>query len=151
MSLHTSFFKFETSTDFGSNSEGYTSLAGLAHVSVSTNLGLEMSSDLAYHITQLHIGGTVAADTPSAAIVTSTGGGRGTDCSYTRHSAFYHTVAPAALTGLSEKVVDFNPPIKIAFSSTKSHISLAIFLADSEDVPSFGYNGFTTKVKTGSW
>ena len=148
MSLHTTFFKFETSSDFGSNADGYSSHAFTAP---STNLGLEMSSDYAYHITQLHIGGTVAEDTPSAAIVTSTGGGVDTDCSPTRHSPDYHYVAPAALTGLSEAVVNFNPPIKIPYSSTKSHISLYIHLADSIDVPSFAYNGFTTKVKTGSW
>ena len=144
MSLHSSFYKFLTASDAVAALDGISSAVNLLDSDVDA-LRIDMDDNLTYHITQVRVGSTVAADTPTVQIVTMASDSMDTDGTYTPWTEEFEWVAPAALTGPQSHTYVINPPLRIPYSATYPIISMRASFADSADIPNISYAGFTTK------
>jgi len=139
LSLFTSFYRFETSTNFSSNTNGASSVAFVAGSDVGSLL-MALSSDQVYHFTQAQYGLHEANEILHATLVSLDSDGAtpvpiaaGLD---------FHT--PNAPNGRTTVFMPYDPPIRVRYGTAARFVSMNILLNDSDSVPSLAYSGFTT-------
>lgn len=143
MSIHTSFYKFEPSSNYASNGDGQSS--NVSRVLGDTDIAsmiMTLSSDAVYHFTQLMLGETVTTMAAALTLV-SLDSDADADATPTPISqTLGHTFTAA--TGPAHAVFNFNPPIKLSYSSQANFVSVLLGVADSDNIPAMSYSGFTT-------
>ena len=143
MALHSAFFHYALSSDVVADGNGQSS--NTYHItSDAGNILMALDSDHTYHITQLHIGIESVSDNALVALCALDS--NSSDAGRTLLSQEYKITSGAANTTGDALVVDFNPPIKVAYSSVASgnaYLSLQVTPNDSDAAISASYNGFT--------
>lgn len=143
MSIHSSFYRFALSSDVAADGNGQSSNAAGYHVtSDAGNLLMALSTDRAYHITQLHASIESVSDT---ALVSLVGLDSNTsDATPTRLTKQYSLATGAALLTPDDGTnIDFNPPIKIN-AAAYAYLSVHLDVNDSDALVAAAYNGFTS-------
>ena len=144
MSIHTSFYKFSTGSDTVGDGNGQSSVAYLV-TSDAGDVLMALSSDHRFHVTQMHV--TLESLSDSVRFALCTADSNSSDAGITRQSQFYEIGTGAAVGANMSQTVNFNPPIKITYSSTASgngYLGMYIHANDSDANVGIAYSGFTT-------
>ena len=143
MSIHTSFYHFEPSSNYASNGQGQSS--NTSRVLCSTDIAsmfMTLSSDAVYHFTQLSLANTVTAKLAAVTIVSLDSDGVADATPTPISQTLTQTLTIATMP--PETVYNFNPPIRMAYSDDAQFVSVLLTTTDSDTIPAMSYSGFTT-------
>ena len=143
MSIHTSFYHFEPSSNYASNGDGQSSNNSrvLCDTDVASMM-LTLSSNAVYHFTQLYLANTVVAKATAITLVALD-----SDCAADATPTPISQTLAQTLTIATmppETVMNFNPPIRQVYSSQANFVSVLLATPDSDTIPAMSFSGFTT-------
>ena len=140
MSLHSSFHRFITSSDYSTTAAGASSVQ-LVATSDYGSLLMPMDSDHAYHVTALYLNTSPTAKLTEAHLVSLDSDGAAgvaTPLSKSIYHSYTVNVTPSEVSTM------FNPPIRVNHGTGANFMSVRIETTDSDTVPGIAYSGFTT-------
>ena len=143
MSIHTSFYHFEPSSNYASNGDGQSS--NTSRVLCSTDIASmvkTLSSNSVYHFTQLYLANTVTAKLAAVTLVTLDSDGAADATPTPISQTLTQTLTIATMP--PEVVMNFNPPIRQVYSSQANFVSVLLATTDSDTIPAMSFSGFTT-------
>jgi hypothetical protein len=141
VNIYTDFHRFVTGSDFVAAADGASSVEFAAGSDVGSLL-MSLSSNQVYHVTQITMHLHTLSDDAHAHVVSlDSDGVAGTHTSYT----IDYGVATAAAKGNQGTFTwDYNPPVRIQYTSNAHYTTLHIHLKDTDAELGCSYAGFTT-------